>query len=192
MRRKKIKRKTIARIKKIYLRFVIVFPLYFGWVLCIFLKFLSHKREKGKQNFKKQKKQLRIWKLNQKQQNNLFFEWKAILTTTINWTHKASKLFFKLMVKIDFSLMAFLLWKRLFIFKESIIFCFDGREESLELRLLADSGLIQEILLSHPPESPSTVNYFGLFFIFRLDHLWMAIVKFPFILFQTATCSHTT
>jgi hypothetical protein len=26
--------------------------------------------------------------------------------------------------------------------------------------LLADSGLIQEILLSHPPESPSTVvNY---------------------------------
>ena len=56
-------------------------------------------REKGKQNFKKkEEKSIKNLKAEPKKQTIFFFEWKVSLTT--NWMHKASKRFFKLMVKL--------------------------------------------------------------------------------------------
>ncbi|KAL4492386.1 hypothetical protein ABPG72_005521 [Tetrahymena utriculariae] len=41
-----------------------------------------------------------------------------------------------------------------FLNGEKIIFCYDGKEEAVELKCLSESGLIREILIQHPPISP--------------------------------------
>ncbi|EWS73316.1 C2 domain protein (macronuclear) [Tetrahymena thermophila SB210] len=41
-----------------------------------------------------------------------------------------------------------------FLNGEKIIFCYDGKEEAVELKSLSESGLIREILIQHPPISP--------------------------------------